>query len=160
MINEPKILACIRADAPRVTGFAYSVSAASAVRARPARRSESLHQAELIRFGVQRVDTSLDIPRRACRTVSRPIPNASVPIDSPSVVGQEVSPVSAFGHRTATKYVYSWGPRFRIPGLRVLDRKGQLCSVLARGAMNSALVEFEDGERHVVSRNALRRARA
>lgn len=55
------------------------------------------------------------------------------------------------------RYVYSWGPRFRVPGLPVLDRKGQSCIVLVRGAMNSALVEFEDGERHVVSRNALRR---
>ena len=29
--------------------------------------------------------------------------------------------------------------------------------VLARGAMNSALVEFENGQREVISRNALRR---
>ena len=42
---------------------------------------------------------------------------------------------------------YAWGPRFRVPGLSVLDRKAQLCRVIARGAMNSALVEFEDGER-------------
>ncbi len=55
-------------------------------------------------------------------------------------------------------YRYSWGPRFRVPGMPVLDRKGQLCRVIARGAMNSALIEFEDGEQHVVSRNALRRA--
>jgi hypothetical protein len=31
--------------------------------------------------------------------------------------------------------------------------------ILARGTMNSALVEFEDGARHVISRNALRRIR-
>jgi hypothetical protein len=55
-------------------------------------------------------------------------------------------------------YRYCWGPRFRVPGLAVLDRKGELCKVIARGAMNSALVEFEDGARHVVSRNALRKA--
>lgn len=54
-------------------------------------------------------------------------------------------------------YVYNWKPRFVVNGLPVLDRKGQRCRVLARGAMNSAMVEFEDGERHVVSRNALRR---
>jgi hypothetical protein len=30
--------------------------------------------------------------------------------------------------------------------------------VLARGAMNSALVEFDDGVRHITSRNGLRKA--
>lgn len=55
-------------------------------------------------------------------------------------------------------YRYCWGPRFRFGSLRVLDRKGQLCRVITRGAMNSALVEFEDGARFVISRNALRRA--
>lgn len=29
--------------------------------------------------------------------------------------------------------------------------------VLTRGAMNSALVEFEDGQREVISRNAIRK---
>jgi hypothetical protein len=52
-------------------------------------------------------------------------------------------------------YVYSWGPRGNLPG--AMDRKGQRCRVLARSAMNSALVEFEDGYQAVVSRNALRR---
>jgi hypothetical protein len=55
------------------------------------------------------------------------------------------------------KYRYSWGPRFCVPGLPVLDRKGQFCRVLARGAMNSALVEFADGYQAVISRNALRK---
>ena len=54
-------------------------------------------------------------------------------------------------------YVYSWGPRGNMPG--ALDRKGQRCQVRARGALNSALVEFEDGCQEVVSRNALRRAK-
>lgn len=54
-------------------------------------------------------------------------------------------------------YRYAWGPRFRVPGLPVLDRKGQICRLLVRGAMNSALVEFEDGIRYVISRNALRK---
>lgn len=48
-------------------------------------------------------------------------------------------------------YVYRWG-KYRP------DLKGQRCRVLARGTMNSALVEFESGERHIVSRNALRKA--
>lgn len=57
-----------------------------------------------------------------------------------------------------TIYRYVWGPRFRVPGWPVLDRKGQLCKVLVRGEMNSALIEFEDGFLAVVSRNALRKA--
>lgn len=56
------------------------------------------------------------------------------------------------------KYRYSWGTRFSIPGTPVLSRKGEACEVLARGAMNSALVRFADGELAIVSRNALRRA--
>jgi hypothetical protein len=38
-------------------------------------------------------------------------------------------------------------------------RKGQPCLVLARGTMNSRLVEFEDGYTMVTSRNALQRRR-
>jgi hypothetical protein len=56
-------------------------------------------------------------------------------------------------------HIYAWGPRFVIPGIPVLDRKGQPCRIIARGRMNSALVEFADGEQFVVSRNALRRIR-
>lgn len=37
------------------------------------------------------------------------------------------------------------------------DWKGRACRVLARGRMNSALIEFTDGERAVVSRFAVRR---
>jgi hypothetical protein len=33
------------------------------------------------------------------------------------------------------------------------------CRVLARGAMNSALVEFENGQREIISRNALRKVK-
>jgi hypothetical protein len=59
-------------------------------------------------------------------------------------------------------YVYAWGPRWKnwpaSSPLKQLDRKGRRCRVLARGSMNSALVEFEDGLRAVISRNALRRA--
>lgn len=49
-------------------------------------------------------------------------------------------------------YVFRWG-KYR-PEL-----KGQRCVVLARGALNSALVQFQDGTRHIVSRNALVRAK-
>ena len=52
-------------------------------------------------------------------------------------------------------YTYNWGARHL-----GFERKGQRCRVLVRGKMNSALVEFEDGYRAVVSRNALRKVRA
>lgn len=39
-------------------------------------------------------------------------------------------------------------------------RKGQLCYVLARGKMNSCLVEFADGFQMVTSRNAVARFHA
>ena len=52
-------------------------------------------------------------------------------------------------------YTYRWGntpERARM--------KGRRCVVLARGAMNSALVRFiDDGQREVISRNALRRVK-
>ena len=34
---------------------------------------------------------------------------------------------------------------------------GRLCRVIYRGQPNSALVEFENGQREIISRNALRR---
>jgi len=37
------------------------------------------------------------------------------------------------------------------------DRKGARCRVLARGAMNAALIEFEDGTRVISSRYAVRK---
>lgn len=46
-------------------------------------------------------------------------------------------------------YIYRWDR---------CGRKGQRCRVVARGSMNSCLLEFEDGWRMVTSRNALRRA--
>jgi hypothetical protein len=33
----------------------------------------------------------------------------------------------------------------------------RICRVVARGRMNSCLIEFENGQREVVSRNAIRR---
>lgn len=62
---------------------------------------------------------------------------------------------------TAFPYTWAWHPK---PGWdrgtppRTLDRKGQRCRVLARGRMNSALLEFEDGHRVVTSRSGVRRA--
>lgn len=50
----------------------------------------------------------------------------------------------------APTHVYRWR-KYRP------DLFGQRCRVLARGRMNSALVEFASGERHVVSRYAIRR---
>jgi hypothetical protein len=41
-----------------------------------------------------------------------------------------------------------------------LGRKGQLCRVLARGKLNSILVEFEDGYRVITSRYAVRKLSA
>lgn len=47
-------------------------------------------------------------------------------------------------------YIYRW----RKYGTHFTGRR---CKVLARGKMNSAMVEFENGERAVCSRNALRK---
>ena len=50
----------------------------------------------------------------------------------------------------AQRYIYRWNRQ---------DRKGQLCTVTARGKMNSICVKFEDGYTMVTSGNALRRAK-
>lgn len=50
------------------------------------------------------------------------------------------------------KFEYRWFWRARLP-----DRKGQRCRVVARGRMNSILVEFLDGYRVVTSRFAVRK---
>ena len=52
---------------------------------------------------------------------------------------------------TKTLYVYRWRNNPKRATLY-----GRKCRVLARGSLNSALVEFENGQREVVSRNALR----
>lgn len=41
--------------------------------------------------------------------------------------------------------------------MRPIDRKGQRCRVVVRGAKNSVLVEFEDGFQVVTSRYAVRK---
>jgi hypothetical protein len=38
------------------------------------------------------------------------------------------------------------------------DRKGMRCRIVARGALNSAMLEFEDGYRVVTSRSGIRKA--
>ena len=50
-------------------------------------------------------------------------------------------------------HVWNW----RKNAMRTVDRKGELCRVLARGARNSVLVEFEDGFKVITSRYAVRR---
>ena len=44
--------------------------------------------------------------------------------------------------------------------VRLSERYGQQCRVIARGTMNSACIEFEDGVRHIVSRNSFRKVPA
>ena len=53
---------------------------------------------------------------------------------------------------TPQEYRYIWGNNSKRVTLR-----GRICTVVARARMNSALVEFENGQREVISRNALRR---
>jgi hypothetical protein len=60
-------------------------------------------------------------------------------------------------------HVWFWRPRgdalADAAGLpRMEDRKGQPCRVVARGRMNSVLVELADGFRVITSRHAVRRA--
>ena len=52
-----------------------------------------------------------------------------------------------------TIYRYGWGNNSKRETM-----KARLCVVLARGKMNSCLVEFVDnGQREIISRNALRK---
>jgi hypothetical protein len=50
-------------------------------------------------------------------------------------------------------HIWFW----RANWMRRIERKGQRCQVLVRGAKNSVLVEFEDGFQVVTSRYAVRR---
>ena len=54
--------------------------------------------------------------------------------------------------KVMTRYRYCWRNNSKRAELY-----GRICTVLARGSLNSALVEFENGQREVISRNALRR---
>lgn len=52
-----------------------------------------------------------------------------------------------------TTYLYRWKNNPKRASLY-----GRACRVLARGALNSALVEFTDnGQREIISRNALKK---
>jgi hypothetical protein len=51
-------------------------------------------------------------------------------------------------------YDHTWYWRSRLG-----ERKGQRCRVVARGKMNSVLVEFTDGFRVITSRWAVRRVK-
>jgi len=56
----------------------------------------------------------------------------------------------------SVQYRYCWGNNPKRAGMQ-----GRVCRVVCRGAKNSAMVEFTDnGQREVVSRNALRRDNA
>jgi len=50
------------------------------------------------------------------------------------------------------EYIYSWGNNQKRVNL-----KGKKCRILARGAKNSALVEFDNKQREIISRHALRK---
>ncbi len=56
------------------------------------------------------------------------------------------------GMVAVVNYDHIWFWKTRLP-----ERKGQACRVLARGKMNSCLVEFEDGYKVVTSRYAVRK---
>jgi len=51
-------------------------------------------------------------------------------------------------------YVYGWKNNEKRKALF-----GKKCRVLVRGRASSALVEFEDGSREVISRNAIRKCK-
>lgn len=51
-------------------------------------------------------------------------------------------------------YVYRWGNNSQR-----IKFKGQRCRLIARGTMNSCLLEFADGRRMITSRNAIRKAK-
>jgi hypothetical protein len=48
-------------------------------------------------------------------------------------------------------YRYAWGNNPKRATM-----KGRLCRVIARGKKNSVMIEFEDGQREIVSRHSYR----
>lgn len=50
--------------------------------------------------------------------------------------------------------------RYRRVRTKLGHRFGQRCRIVARGSMNSCLVEFEDGTKVVTSRNFLRKVKS
>lgn len=63
--------------------------------------------------------------------------------------------INAMTHITGYPYFYAWGNNEKRATL-----KGRRMKVIARGSLNSALVEFENGQREVISRNAIRKVKA
>lgn len=55
-------------------------------------------------------------------------------------------------HEGGMMFTHVWFWKTKLP-----ERKGSRCNVLARGRMNSILVEFEDGFKVITSRNAVRK---
>jgi len=53
--------------------------------------------------------------------------------------------------RRMNEYVYSWGNNPKRKTMR-----GRIFKLIARGNRNSALIEFENGQREIISRNAMR----
>jgi len=50
------------------------------------------------------------------------------------------------------KYRYAWGNNPKRAKM-----KNRICRIIASGRMGSVLVEFEDGQREITSRRALRK---
>ncbi len=50
------------------------------------------------------------------------------------------------------KYIYTWGNN-----PKRAEMKNRVCWVLTRASRNSCLVQFENGDKEIVSRNALRK---
>lgn len=49
-------------------------------------------------------------------------------------------------------YYFAWGNNSKRATM-----KGRRCAVICRGKLNSCMIEFEDGQREVVSRNSIRK---
>lgn len=64
-----------------------------------------------------------------------------------------MSDLAAKPKRNRWPYIFRWGTVMGMP----TGRKGQRCRVLARGKLNSCLLEFEDGSKVISNRNALKR---
>jgi hypothetical protein len=84
-------------------------------------------------------DRAVVMMEREIDMVHRTTESASAPIGHPA-------PEDA-----SLPYLYRWDCQ---------GRKGQSCRVLARGKMNSCLLEFADGYQMVTSRNAIKRNKA
>lgn len=63
--------------------------------------------------------------------------------------------IHEYKRRAAFTHYYAWKNNSRRAELY-----GRHCRIVARGTMNSIMIEFADGERCVVSRNSVRRLEA